>query len=125
MELLAALKNIFEANGKSFPKTTIKELMPVVQASELLKAEGKMLLKVAAFIVAEVKDRGESALQAKMPFDELTVLEENKGYIGKMLGLESIEFFHARDADAKVFEGAKAGTREAALPGAPTIVGYA
>ena len=29
MELLAALTNIFEANGKSFPKTTIKDLMPV------------------------------------------------------------------------------------------------
>ena len=41
IELLELLTQIYQNNDKSFPKSSIKELMPMVQKSEQLKAEGK------------------------------------------------------------------------------------
>ena len=71
----------------------MKDLMPIVKQSEILRAEGKMLMKVAAFVIAQVKSEGPNALLPEMPFSEVDVLNENKSYIQKMLGLKSIEFF--------------------------------
>ena len=102
----------------------MKDLMPVVKQSEVLQAEGKSLMKVAAFIIAEVKNQGANALLPKMPFSEIEVLKENQSYIKKMLNLREIEFFLANDNNAKNYESAKVGVKEAALPGKPTIVGF-
>ena len=43
IELLGLLNQIYENNDKSFPKSSIKELMPMVQKSEQLKAEGESI----------------------------------------------------------------------------------
>ena len=51
-------------------------------------------MKVAAFIINEVKVSGPSALLPQLPFDEVDVLKENKQYIEKSLGLSNgLEIF--------------------------------
>jgi leucyl-tRNA synthetase len=124
LELLDALNNVYKANDNSFPKTAMKDIMPIVKQSEVLKAEGKTLMKVAAFIMAEVKSQGPNALLPEMPFEELSVLAENRSYIMKKLGLKSIEFFLTTDASAKVVEG-KEAVKGNSLPGKPSVAGFA
>jgi leucyl-tRNA synthetase len=128
IELLELLTLIYNNNNQSFPKTSIKELMPMVQKSEQLKAEGKTLLKVAAFIINEVKTVGPNALLPKLPFNEIDILNENKQYIEKSLELKNgFEIFlnTAADADIKRVDGMKSDLIESALPGKPTIAGFA
>jgi hypothetical protein len=74
-------------------------------------------MKFAAFVGADVRERGTEALELSLPFDQRDVLQQNLAYIKRSLGIKELSVHDPSDPSAPGPEDKK----NAALPGKPSI----
>jgi len=88
---------------------------------EVKGKEGGLAMKFAAFVLEEGKNVGkEQALQLKVPFDELSVIEHNKVFLFEnMPTIKNIKVMLNVDPAAEATYPESKLTREAAVPGKP------
>jgi hypothetical protein len=89
-KLLNFLKAKWDDEKKAFgveKKELIKEVGALQKGDEDLKAQGKMLNKVLAFVMQAAEKRGKSALECEWPFDEAAVLTEFSKFIAAEMSL--------------------------------------
>ena len=114
--LLKFLMSKWDDEKKGFvvdKKALIVEVGALQKEDAGLKAQGKMLNKVLAFIMQAAEKRGKSALVSKWPFDEAAVLAEFSKFIAAEMQLsKGIEI--VVDSTEKAAENAE--------PGKPDIV---
>ncbi|KAL6497721.1 hypothetical protein OROHE_027046 [Orobanche hederae] len=126
-ECLNTLQKKFDSKTCTFAPD--HEILAELQNSEIGQAGNfkqiqKLCMPFLRFKKDEVKAVGVQALDLKLPFGELDVLEENVGLIKRQLGLERLEVLSAKDGEAV----ARAGDHASVLnsnppsPGVPTAI---
>lgn len=78
------------------------------------------MMKFAAFVRDDVRERGQEALELTLPFDQREVLLRNADYVKRSLGLQDFAVHDPQDPSAPGPDDKKT----AALPGKPTIFAY-
>ncbi|KAK9265450.1 hypothetical protein L1049_012394 [Liquidambar formosana] len=126
-ECLKILQSTFDSKTHTFaPEKEILEALQrssVGQASDFKKTQ-KQCMPFLRFKKDEAIALGVQALDLKLPFGEIEVLQENLDLIKRQLGLEQVEVLSATDPDAL----AKAGPLVSLLnqtppsPGNPTAI---
>ncbi|KAI4315242.1 hypothetical protein L6164_028072 [Bauhinia variegata] len=126
-ECLGILQSKFDNETRTFaPETEILEALQkssVGQSSDFKKIQ-KLCMPFLRFKKDEAVALGAHALDLRLPFGEMEVLQENLELIKRQIGLEDVEVLSAADADAL----AKAGSLVSLLkqnppcPGNPTAI---
>lgn len=126
-ECLRILQSKFDSKSRTFaPDGEILEALQnnsVGQASNFKQTQ-KLCMPFLRFKKDEAKAIGPQALDLKLPFGEIEVLQENLDLIKRQLGLEEVEILSATDPDAL----SKAGSLSSLLkqnppsPGNPTAI---
>uniref|UniRef100_A0A6N2K6F5 leucine--tRNA ligase n=1 Tax=Salix viminalis TaxID=40686 RepID=A0A6N2K6F5_SALVM len=126
-ECLNILKSKFDRNTGTFaPDGEILEALQKSSAGQdaNFKKVQKLCMPFLRFKKEEAIAIGVQALNLKLPFGEIEVLQENSDLIKRQIGLELVEILSANDHDAR----AKAGSFSSLLdqnppsPGQPTAI---
>lgn len=97
-------------------------LMEKMKTDEEMKKQKKMLMKVAAFILAEALTRGVAAFDKEMPFDEAELLRNNMDFVVTSLGIKHLEVM---DAAGDLGDKDPKNQAKDATPGKPKLYLYA
>jgi leucyl-tRNA synthetase len=111
-----AVLNVLNAHaqkGGGFDKDFKKSLMSIPELQPF-KAQSKLLMPFAAFVIDEFPVRGAEAFELKVPFDEVQILKDSVDYINKELAIEEMVIEMWPPADVKKLNPA--------TPGKPTLV---
>eukprot|EP01016_Furgasonia_blochmanni_P049835 TRINITY_DN7613_c0_g1_i1.p1 TRINITY_DN7613_c0_g1~~TRINITY_DN7613_c0_g1_i1.p1 ORF type:complete len:372 (+),score=158.75 TRINITY_DN7613_c0_g1_i1:66-1181(+) len=114
LSLLAGCQT--NANGE-----IIEDWKAKVKAQVPEDALMKKSLQFGAFVLAEVKVRGHEALEVKLPFDELHILDVCSDELRKEVNVEKIQIFNIKDVKAGENKNVDNAVN-ATLPGKPQIV---
>ncbi|KAL5566368.1 hypothetical protein UlMin_029532 [Ulmus minor] len=128
-ECLNMLRSSFDNNTRSFMATDDGKIVDAIHSSSVRPgADKKITQKVCMPFLRFKKDEavaiGAQALDLKLPFGEIEVLQENLDLIKRQLGLEEVEILTITDPDAL----AKAGDLKRLInqnpptPGNPTAI---
>ncbi|KAM3348461.1 hypothetical protein ACQJBY_022002 [Aegilops geniculata] len=126
-QCLRVLQSNFDSQARSFaPDEEISEALRncFIDRETSFKQVQKLCMPFIRFKKDEARNVGPQALNLKLPFGELNVLEENLELIRRQLGLEHVEVLSAFDGAAR----AKAGKHASLLdknppsPGEPVAI---
>ncbi|XP_012534882.1 leucine--tRNA ligase, cytoplasmic [Monomorium pharaonis] len=109
--ILTIMKEMYYKNGNKLPDN--KTLATVFSSKAELKKYMKRVMPFVQLIKEKMEIIGVSALNLSLDFNEFDVLENNKEYLQKTLGLYDIIIKYTDEAPEK--------TREECCPGAPYI----
>lgn len=89
-----------------------------------MKAIQKVCMPFLKFKKDEAISIGTQALNLRLPFGEIEVLQSNKDLIRRQLGLEEVEIYSASDPDDVSIAGPHASllTQNPPSPGSPTAI---
>ena len=126
-ECLKILQSKFNTETSSF--ATDQEILEALQQSEIgqegnFKETQKLCMPFLRFKKDEAIAVGVQALDLKLPFGEVEVLEENLELIKRQLGLEEVEVLSAADPEAiqKAGQYASLLNQNPPSPGNPTAI---
>ncbi|KAG7596438.1 Valyl/Leucyl/Isoleucyl-tRNA synthetase editing domain [Arabidopsis suecica] len=124
---LRILQSRFDQQTCSFPPDTemLAELSAtLLQEGKNLKAIQKVCMPFLKFKKDEAISIGTQALNLRLPFGEIEVLQSNKDLIRRQLGLEEVEIYSASDPDDVSIAGPHASllTQNPPSPGSPTAI---
>jgi leucyl-tRNA synthetase len=126
-QCLRVLQSNFDSQARSFaPDEEINEALKncFIDRETNFKQVQKLCMPFIRFKKDEARNVGPQALNLKLPFGEINVLEENLELIRRQLGLEHVEVLSAFDGAAR----AKAGRHAPVLdknppsPGEPVAI---
>lgn len=126
-ECLRILQNKYNRTTRSFaPDSEIMEALrqsTVGQSSDFKKIQ-KLCMPFLKFKKDEAMTLGAQALDLKLPFGEIEVLQENLDLIRRQLGLEEVEVLSATDPNALTMAGNLASLlkQNPPSPGNPTAI---
>ncbi|CAK9327095.1 unnamed protein product [Citrullus colocynthis] len=126
-ECLRILQSKFDSTKRTFaPDSEIMEALQkssVGQAADFRQTQ-KLCMPFLRFKKDEAASLGVQALDLKLPFGEMDVLNENLELIRRQIGLEEVQVLRASDADALVKAGALASLlkQNPPSPGNPTAI---
>eukprot|EP01038_Epipyxis_sp_PR26KG_P005664 gene5664-7821_t len=123
IEVLKFLQSVFihNTNGNnSFPEELLKLMKSFLESHEELKKDTKVLMQFGAFMRDEARERGYDALAIELPFNQKSILEENKLYVEKALELQQVSIHQVED---EVVPGDKK-KMTLATPGKPSFSFY-
>lgn len=126
-ECLRILQNKYNRTTRSFaPDSEIMEALKqstVGQSSDFKKIQ-KLCMPFLKFKKDEAMTLGAQALDLKLPFGEIEVLQENLDLIRRQLGLEEVEVLSATDPNALTMAGNLASLlkQNPPSPGNPTAI---
>jgi len=111
LKMLMAVVEKGETFGKDFKKTmmSLPDMLP-------FKAQTKVIMPFAAFVIDEYPIRGIEAFELKVPFDERKVLGDSCEYMKKELTLEEIEIASWPPSDPALLKKLQPAT-----PGKPMV----
>ncbi|KAL9997480.1 putative leucine--tRNA ligase [Helianthus debilis subsp. tardiflorus] len=126
-ECLNILRDKFDSQNRKFAPD--QEILQALQQSTVgqegnFKQIQKLCMPFLRFKKDEVMTLGTQALDLRLPFGEIEVLQENLELIKRQIGLEHVEILSATDSDAV----SKAGRHASLLkqtppsPGSPTAI---
>ena len=115
-EVLKYLASVCNADGQ-FPETLLKDMKGFFESNPELKKETKNLMQFGAFMRDEAKNRGPDALGLEQPFDQRSILVENREYIMKSLDVADVQFFY--NDEQGIPPGAASKRMEQIIPGKP------
>ncbi|KAL6960297.1 leucine--tRNA ligase [Sarracenia purpurea var. burkii] len=126
-ECLTILKSMFDSATRSFPHD--QEIVEVLQKSAIGQESNfrqiqKLCMPFLRFKKDEVNAVGVQALDLRLPFGEMEVLEENSELVKRQLGLERLEILSVTDPVAVRRAGRHASLldQNPPSPGNPTAV---
>ncbi|XP_071701876.1 leucine--tRNA ligase, cytoplasmic-like [Rutidosis leptorrhynchoides] len=126
-ECLNILRDKFDTQTRKFAPD--QEILQALQNSEVGKTENfkqtlKQCMPFLRFKKDEVMTLGVQALDLKLPFGEIEVLQENLELIKRHIGLEHVEILSATDPNAVLKAGRHASLLKQAppSPGSPTAI---
>lgn len=126
-ECLRILQSKFDKNTRSFAPDN--EIVEDLRKSEVGQDANfdqtlKLCMPFLRFKKAEAIAIGVQALDLKLPFGEIDVLQENLDLIKRQLGLEKVEVLSATDPDAVALAGPLASllNQNPSSPGNPTAI---
>lgn len=126
-ECLRILQSKFDSTKRTFaPDSEIMEALQkssVGQAADFRQTQ-KLCMPFLRFKKDEAASLGVQALDLKLPFGEMDVLNENLELIRRQIGLEEVQVLRASDADALAKAGALASLlkQNPPSPGNPTAI---
>lgn len=91
----------YKAAGNTFPKSFKGDLKKWASSNIEDKKLMKNVMQFVSFIKKEAEDVGEMAMDVKLPFDQMAVLESSESYIKAQLNLEEISFIKLDGDDEK------------------------
>ncbi|KAJ8768368.1 hypothetical protein K2173_021521 [Erythroxylum novogranatense] len=126
-ECLTILQSNYDSNSETFaPDGEILEALrkSSVGQSANFKQTQKLCMPFLRFKKDEAITIGVQALDLKLPFGEMEVLQENIDVIERQIGLEEIEILSALDPEARVKAGPQASVLDnnPPSPGNPTAI---
>ncbi|XP_031274457.1 leucine--tRNA ligase, cytoplasmic-like [Pistacia vera] len=126
-ECLKILQSKFDSKSRTFAPDG--EIMEALQKSSVgqatnFKQTQKLCMPFLRFKKDEAITIGPHALDLKLPFGEIDVLQENLDLIKRQLGLEEVEILSAADPDAVAKAGSLASllSQNPPSPGNPTAI---
>jgi leucyl-tRNA synthetase len=128
-ECLRILRSRFDTNTRTFASDVDGEVLETIKNSSVcpdanFKRTQKLCMPFLRFKKDEAVALGVQALDLKLPFGEMEVLQENLDLIKRQIGLEEVEVLSVTDPDAL----AKAGPlvrlidQNPPFPGNPTAI---
>lgn len=126
-ECLSILQNKFNRDTRTFaPDSEILEALQrsSVGQSSNFKQIQKLCMPFLRFKKDEAIALGAQALDLRLPFGEIEVLQENLDLIKRQIGLEDVEILSAADADSLARAGPLASllNQNPPSPGSPTAI---
>lgn len=126
-ECLSILQNKFNRDSRTFaPDSEILEALQQssVGQSSNFKQIQKLCMPFLRFKKDEAIALGAQALDLRLPFGEIEVLQENLDLIKRQIGLEDVEILSAADADSLARAGPLASllNQNPPSPGSPTAI---
>jgi len=133
LDLIKLLVSLREADG-TFSKQAMGKVVTLAQTVDTLSGstlvgkakklwEKKLRMK-AAFIIKKVNGGDATYLDAKLPFDEIAVLNESVEYIAKSLDFKEQDALMIVDADDSASPDSSNDAKASATPGDPKIWAY-
>ncbi|KAJ4723658.1 leucine--tRNA ligase, cytoplasmic-like [Melia azedarach] len=126
-ECLRILQSKFDSQSRTFAPD--KEILEALQNSSVgqaidFKRTQKLCMPFLKFKKDEAIAIGPHALDLKLPFGEIAVLQENLDLIKRQLGLEEVEILSGTDPDALTKAGSLASllNQNPPSPGNPTAI---
>ena len=92
VDALLWMQEQYNAAGKTFPPSFMGDLKKWTASSMSDKKTIKFVMQFVSYTKKEVEDVGEMAMDVKLPFDQMTILEGSEGYIKSQLNLEAVDF---------------------------------
>lgn len=126
-ECLSILQNKFNRDSRTFaPDSEILEALQQssVGQSSNFKQIQKLCMPFLRFKKDEAIALGAQALDLRLPFGEIEVLQENLDLIKRQIGLQDVEILSAADADSLARAGPLASllNQNPPSPGSPTAI---
>jgi len=112
---LEVLRENFDRQSKSFPKDLDKRVAAAMPPE--LKKMMKKIMPYVGMIRDMAKEKGESALEGELRYNEMDVLNENAGFIKEQLELKNLDVRSSKDP-AEGEDGAAADS----LPAKPSFL---
>lgn len=92
VDALLWMQEQYKAAGNSFPSTFMGDLKKWATSNMEDKKLIKNVMQFVSFTKREADDVGEMAMDVKLPFDQMSVLESSDRYIRSQLNLEDLDF---------------------------------
>nr|GFB05997.1 leucine--tRNA ligase, cytoplasmic-like [Tanacetum cinerariifolium] len=127
-ECVNILFDKFDSKKRTFAPD--EEILKALEQSRAISQEGnlnetkKQCMPFIKFKKDQASKLGAAALDKKLPFGEIDVLQENLEFIKRQLGLEHVEILSVTDPNAVSKAGSHASILQqtAPSPGSPTSI---
>lgn len=100
VDALLWMQEQYKAAGDTFPPSLMGDLKKWTASNISEKKLIKNVMQFVSFTKREVEDVGEMAMDVKLPFDQMSVLESSEAYLKAQLNLENLDFIKFDGDDA-------------------------
>lgn len=100
VDALLWMQEQYNIAGKTFPSSFMGDLKKWTTSSINDKKLVKLVMQFISYTKNEVEDVGEMAMDVKLPFDQIAILEASDRYIKAQLNLEDIDFIKLGSEEA-------------------------
>jgi leucyl-tRNA synthetase len=111
------MQSQYDNTAGSFPSTVMKDLKMWTNENVSNKKQKGLTMQFVSFVMGEVREVGEVAMDIKCPFDQFAILGESLDYIKSQLGLEELGVGRVDDQELSVPER----TSQNVTPGKPVL----
>jgi len=100
VDALLWMQEQYKAAGNTFPSSLMGDLKKWTASNIEDKQLIKKVMQFVSFTKKETEDVGEMAMDVKLPFDQMSVLESSEAYLKAQLNIETLNFIKLDSDDA-------------------------
>jgi leucyl-tRNA synthetase len=100
VDALLWMQEQYKASGNKFLPSLMGDLKKWTASNISDKKLMKNVMQFVSFTMKEVEDVGEMAMDVKLPFDQMSVLESSEAYLKAQLNIENLDFIKLDGDDA-------------------------
>jgi leucyl-tRNA synthetase len=119
VDALLWMQEQYNVAGKTFPSSFMGDLKKWTTSIDDKKLI-KIVMQFVSYTKKEVEDVGEMAMDVKLPFDQIAILQASDLYIKAQLNLEDIDFIKLGSEEAAV-ASVPERVSDNVTPGRPTL----